>query len=330
MRSSRVFLALATTMLFAGAAMADEPGLSKDMQGKIAGIPKDILATMEKNLPTEAPAKPEKPRKLLVFVASGWYYHDSIPVCALALTKMGEKLKTWDTTVSDDETVFKKETLDKYDGIFMVSTVDDHPKSKDKQARQDFVDYIKSGHGLIGTHAASDCNHDWPEYTEMIGGEFAGHPMFQIGVRNEDPENPINAVFGGKGFAWDDEMYVFRMATKDKPQAYSRDKNHVLLSIDVDKTKQWDQLKNKPPRTDGDYAIAWTKTYGEGRVFYCSMGHNRTDFSNSFLLKHYLAGVQYALGDLKTDSTPSAQLPKDRKMGEAPAWDNKEASLVTK
>ena len=323
----------AGTLVFAEQA---EFSLSKDMQDKIDAIPKDIVAKMEANLPAEAAAKVEKPRKLVVFIASKGYYHDSIPVAALALKKMGDKLKTWDTTLTDDEALFSKENLAKFDGIFMDNTVGEHPANGagQKQARQDFLDYIKAGHGLMGTHAATDCNHPWPEYFEMIGAEFTNHQFFQIGVKNEDPDNPINACFGGKGFAFDDEIYNFKMVPKDKTNGYSRDRVHVLLSFQGENTKQWDTgtrpLKGNPPRTDNDYAVSWTKSYGAGRVFYCSLGHNRTDFANSVLLKHYLAGIQYALGDLKADATPSAQLPADRKMAEAPKWDDKAASLVNK
>jgi hypothetical protein len=126
-------------------------------------------------------------------------------------------------------------------------------------------------------------------------------------------------------------MYVYKPLTDKNLTGFTRDECHVLLSIDQEKTQQWLKgLKDKPPRPDNEYPVAWIKDYGKGRVFYCSMGHNSSDFSNSFLLKHYLAGVQFALGDLKADTTPSAKLPTGRKMGEAPMWDDKAASLVNK
>jgi type 1 glutamine amidotransferase len=331
---------LAGVIMAAGTAFAAEPEftLSKDMQSKIDGIPKDIVAKMDTNMPTEAAAKVEKPRKLVVFIASKGYYHDSIPVAALALQKMGNKTKAWETTLTDDEKLFTKENLAKFDGIFMDNTVGEHPSAgaDQKQGRQDFLDYIKAGHGLSGTHAATDCNHPWPEYLDMIGGEFQNHPFFQIGVKIEDPDSPITAAFGGKGFSFDDEIYQFHQLNNNnkKTMGYTRDNLHVLLSFNGENTKQWDTgdrpLKKNPPRPDNDYAVAWTRNYGEGRVFYCSLGHNRTDFANSVLLKFYLAGIQYSLGDLKADATPSAKLPADRKMGEAPKWDDKASSLVNK
>jgi type 1 glutamine amidotransferase len=48
-------------------------------------------------------------------------------------------------------------------------------------------------------------------------------------------------------------------------------------------------------------------------VFYSSLGHGAPVFWNAPLLAHFLAGIQYVLGDLKADSTPSAKLPAAKK-----------------
>jgi type 1 glutamine amidotransferase len=61
---------------------------------------------------------------------------------------------------------------------------------------------------------------------------------------------------------------------------------------------------------DKDFGIAWVKRYGRGRVFYNALGHTPEVFQDPKLLQHFLAGIQYALGDLKADDTPSAKLKK--------------------
>jgi type 1 glutamine amidotransferase len=322
---------LAGVIFSASAAFAADPefGLGP-MAGKMKNVSADEQSKIEKAIPTEALAKPKKERKLIVFVhvPGREFYHDSIPLAAMALQKMGEKTGAFTATITDDEKIFSAANLAKFDGIFMVSTTGHHPlpesfDDKAVQARKDFSEYIKSGKGgLMGTHAGGDANHQWAEYQDMIGGEFAGHPYGKVAIKNEDPDNPINAVFGGKGFVISDEIYTFKPLTDKRQEGYSREKNHVLLSIDLEKSKLGDTT-----RKDGDYALAWTKKYGEGRVFYCSIGHQKEDWYNPVLLKHYLAGIQYALGDIETDATPSAKLPKDRKIGEAPAIDDKSASI---
>ena len=84
-----------------------------------------------------------------------------------------------------------------------------------------------------------------------------------------------------------------------------RDRLHVLLRIDADKTG--------PPRRvlavrkqDMDFPMSWIRRHGKGRVFYTGLGHGPDVFSNPQLLQHVLAGIQYALGDLSADDTPDS------------------------
>ena len=256
---------------------------------------------MEAALPTEAFAKPAKPRKLLVYVESKGYYHDSIPIAAATIKAMGDKLQTWETTFTEDVNIFSPEGLAPYDGVFMDNTVGDHPNTDAGKAA--FVAFVKSGKGLMGCHAAADCNHGWAEYQDMLGGEFAGHPWGKVSVKNEDPQSPLMGMFGGKGFVINEEIYTFKPTDAKRPEGYSRDKLHVLLSVDMENSKLKDTT-----RKDGDYALAWIHEYGQGRVFYCAFAHAHDHFWNPTLLKFYLAGIQYALGDLKADATPSSKL----------------------
>jgi len=57
-------------------------------------------------------------------------------------------------------------------------------------------------------------------------------------------------------------------------------------------------------RSDGDYALSWIRTFGKGRVFHCTLGHAKTAYTNPSIMEHYLAGIQFAAGDLAADATP--------------------------
>jgi type 1 glutamine amidotransferase len=59
---------------------------------------------------------------------------------------------------------------------------------------------------------------------------------------------------------------------------------------------------NKP--YNEDTGISWIKNWGQGRVFYGSLGHNHDITWTAPILEHYLRGIQFALGDLKVDATP--------------------------
>ena len=161
---------------------------------------------------------------------------------------------------------------------------------------------MKSGKGIIGVHAACDCSYQWSDYGDMMGGYFNGHPWGPVVIRDRRPSNPVAAAFGGKPFAIREEMYTF------KPP-WSRDKLHVLTSIDLGASKI-DRGLNRPD--DQDYAVSWIKRYGDGRVFYCSLGHGDTTYYNPTVMTHFLAGIQFALGDLDADATPSGPLSAER------------------
>jgi len=178
-------------------------------------------------------------------------------------------------------------------------------KAQEEKWKQAVLDFVKGGKAIIGVHAATDCYYGWRDYGEMMGGYFSGHPYNKHVAKLDDPTHPIMAAFEGKPFDYADEMYVFGPKGKSKDgkdnQTYSRDNQRVLMSIDAAASKI--DIK-AGGRADGDYAISWIRNYGQGRVFYCSYGHNESTWWQPKILRHYLDGIQWALGDLKADATP--------------------------
>ena len=271
------------------------------------------LAKIKGALPETAPAKPEKPRKVLVFTLATGFVHGSIPLGAKAFELMGEKSGAWETTISNSPDVFEADSLKQFDAIIMESTTGElfglkdkdlnklpaDQKEKQLRLRKNLLDFVSEGKGLVGIHAASDCSYGWPEYGEMIGGYFNGHPWGKINVRIDDPKSPLTAQFDGKAFDFSDEIYTYKAP-------YSREKLHILLSVDLEASK----ITSGENRKDHDYAVAWIREYGKGRVFYTLFGHNDGTYMNPLTLKFFLSGIQYALGDLKADATPSGKLPE--------------------
>jgi len=174
--------------------------------------------------------------------------------------------------------------------------------SREAELERSLLAYVRGGGGFVGIHAATDTYKDWPEYLEMIGGVFAGHPWTAdktVAVKLDEPSHPLNAAFGGQGFTVKDEIYQIK-------GPYSRDKLRVLLSLDVVDGKE--RVSGIPgSRADHDYAVSWIRRYGRGRVFYCSLGHNPEIYWSPAILRHYLAGIQFALGDLEAEARPSSR-----------------------
>ena len=270
--------------------------------------------------PAESYAKPAKPRKLLVFSLTRGYRHGSIPVGAAAMKILGEKSGAFEIVHSEDIAVFEPASLEQFDAICMLNTTGElftppnlakMPESerneamaREKRLKKSLLDFVTAGGGLVGIHAATDCFYKWPEYGRMIGGYFNGHPWHEkVSVNVEKREHPLCQMFDADRFEIVDEIYQLR-------DPYSRKRLNVLLSIDTERTNM---EKGGIKRKDNDFAVSWARRRGKGRVFYCSLGHRDEIYWNPLILRHYLAGIQFALGDL--DWLQSEQRA-DRKPGQ--------------
>jgi len=264
------------------------------------------IAKMEEAMPGAGRMTPAEPRKLLVFNLCKGYAHSAIPYGAKAFEIMGKKTGAFEATLTDDPAVFATDSLNQYDAVVMNNTTGEI--FEDPALKQSLLDFVKGGKGIIGVHAATDCFYQWAEYGEMMGGYFDGHPWGSgdtVTVEIDDPGHPLCAVFQGKRFDVKDEIYQIKAP-------YSRENLRVLLSLYTGTGTATNLDKGTAiKRTDGDFAVSWIRQYGEGRVFYCSLGHNHEIFWTPALLQYYLDGIQFALGDLEADMTPSAKLPAD-------------------
>ncbi len=143
----------------------------------------------------------------------------------------------------------------------------------------------------------------WPEFNTLIGGFFKFHwsdPQL-ITVKIDDPKSPLTAMFHGEEFEIHDETYTFAQ------DSFSRKNVHVLTSIDYAKMSDGDKAKESNPRTDQDYALSYIRKEGKGRVFYEGHGHSARVYAMTPMLEHLRAGIQYAVGDLKADDSPSTK-----------------------
>jgi uncharacterized protein len=294
-------------------------GFSRGCPQKEFANPADVSAMMAA-LPEKPYAAPQRLRRVLVLCRAVGWVHTSIPLAAKMVEYLGDKTGAWMTTITYDPTAITPENLKQYDAIFLDSTTGEFlDESNDKAAtdlrRKALLDFVRGGKGLAGIHAATDAYHTssrgdspavtgtWPEFNEMIGGFFKFHWSYPtlIRVKVDDPRSPLNAMFPSKGFDIVDETYTFAQ------DSFSRKRVHVLTSIDYAKMSAEDKAKEPVAsrRTDGDYALSYIQRVGNGRVFYEGHGHDEKVYFLRPFVAHMLAGIQYALGDLKADDKPS-------------------------
>lgn len=274
--------------------------LGQDTPSKFA-VSQENIAKIDAALPEKTPAPVGRKHEILVFTRTEGFRHSSIPVGLEAMKRLGGKTGLFQVTHTEDPAAFEKESLSKFDAVLMLNTTGDVFRSagpeKEEVYKRNLVEFVKSGKGLIGIHSATDTYRDWREYNDMMGGAFVSHPWGAgdtVRVRNLETGHPVNAPFDGNGFTIRDEIYKFRSDTA------SPSERRMLLALDPDGT---DMQKDREDKREL-YPIAWVDKYGEGRVFYCSLGHNDEVYMNPPVVAHYLAGIQFALGELTADATP--------------------------
>lgn len=264
-----------------------------------------------------APAKPfapvHKKRHVLVFSLFTGFQHWVIPNVDSIMVILGEKSGAYQTTVSNDIFEFNYSNLKKYDAVVLNNNCSVNPrrnlfydaladqsdmtdKQKLKKARsleKNLLRYVRRGGGLAVIHGGIVMQNNSSAFSDMVGGSFDYHPAQQnIEVHIVDGQHPITAPFDNKPFSHVDEPYFFK-------NAYTKKHFKPLLYYNTA-----DILKKKKEVAEAKNYISWIKRYKKGRVFYASPSHNAQSYENPHMLRFYLNGLQYVLGDLSCDDSP--------------------------
>jgi uncharacterized protein len=255
--------------------------------------------------PASTSLPPFKKTILILGAAKGWQ-HDSISDAMVTIRNMGRETGMWDAYLRTDYQWVTKgdpgtngKNLTKFDALVFVNTTGKMELSEEQ--KKDLLSYVRDdGKGFVGVHAALDANYDWPEYGELIGGWFDEHPWntFDAPIVLEDPSFPAVRHLP-RSFVKRDEIY--------QAKQWSRDKVNVLLRLD--ETKLEYQNNARVHRTDRDFAVAWSKMYGKGRVFYSTLGHTNESWSDPDVKTMYFEAIKWVLG-LTEGSTASHPKPK--------------------
>ncbi len=263
-------------------------------------VPQDKADQMAALIGDRLTARPAKARRVLVFWrCEGFVHGKALEYGNKAFELAAAQTKAFTVDLSNDYEALKPESLARYDAVVLNNTTG-LKTQENRFLEPGLVAFVRSGKGLAVIHAGADNFNKAEQAAEMVGGRFWGHPWGGGGTwafKLDEPGHPLNAAFGGKGLSAGDEIY------QQQSPFYNRAKLRVLVSLDfADKATAEAQGQR---RADGDYAVSWIRPYGKGRVFYTSFGHDDRTFLDKARLTHIFDGVQYALGDLKADDTPS-------------------------
>jgi type 1 glutamine amidotransferase len=252
------------------------------------------------------------PKKVLFFSKSQGFEHDMIKehggemsAAAKILQELGEK-NNIEFTFSKDGSLFTPENIAKYDAFCFYTTGDltetgtDGNPPMPKEGKAAFLQAIHDGKGFVGIHSATDTFHspgsrykndgeNADPYIKMIGGEFIIH-----GEQQAAHQICVDSKFPGMSAVPDDfgpkeEWYSLKNFAPNL---------HVLL------VQHTEGMKGAPYQRP-DYPSTWAHLYGEGHVFYTSMGHRNDVWTNPVFQQVLAGGLKWATGQVDADVTPN-------------------------
>ena len=235
---------------------------------------------------------------------NGIAQHDSVSHALALIERLGYESGLWDTYIRTDSNIASYQpqmttgqpasggpSFHNVDAIFFMGHREVPIDEKQKAELLKFVH--DDGKGFVAAHVGLTALMSWPEFGEMLGGQFQDHPYGTVAgsVINEDPSFPATRHLPAM-FSLTDEFYQVKN--------FSREKSRVLLRLDTSKLPPNQNLVNK----DGDFPLAWAKMYGKGRVFYGSFAHDAKTWDNPDVYHMYFEALRWALGLTDADVTP--------------------------
>lgn len=211
---------------------------------------------------------------VLVFTKTAGYRHSSIPKGVSTIKALLNDAHI-DMLHTEDVRYFSQDSLSRFDAIIFLSTSGDLFSEDQKKS---FQDYIRSGKGYVGIHAASTTEYNWPWYGQLVGGYFSVHPEVQeaeIEVLNRN--HSATRHMQDKWFHRD-EWYDF----KDVKHGLN-----ILMTVNEESYKGGKMGKFHP--------IAWFQEFDGGRSFYTALGHTDESYDEDNFQKHILGGLFWVL-----------------------------------
>lgn len=203
-------------------------------------------------------------RKTHVFMLQGgghdWKTHLSL------LAKILENTGDFTVSLSEDLNELRDENIGKYDVVLFYGSGQNF---SDPAQEQGLCEFVRNGRAFVGIHSASDSFKKSDAYWEMLGGRFAGHGRGTFKVYIHDQEHPITK--GLETFEIQDETY-----------RHNYHKNAIMRSL------------IRMNRGDERQSMGWVRQYGNGRMFYTSLGHGRAAWTNPHFQRLVVRGIYWA------------------------------------
>jgi hypothetical protein len=182
--------------------------------------------------------------KQALIVQGGWEGHYPVEIADILATQLREN--GFEATISDTLDAFKTNDLGKLDLIVPMWTMG----GIEQEQLNPLLEAVQGGVGIAGVHGGmGDSFRNETEYQFMVGGQWVSHPggdgvKYMVYIDGE----PSPITEGVQDFEVASEHYFMHVDPGNTVLATTRFGETVM-------------------------PVVWTRHYGEGRVFYCSLGH---------------------------------------------------------
>ncbi|SMC35718.1 ThuA domain-containing protein [Moheibacter sediminis] len=213
-------------------------------------------------------------KTVLIFTKTAGFRHKSIEKGVETLSQILKSNRIQFTHTENSE-YFTPDSLRKFDGVIFLNTTGDILNKEQEQA---FEEFYNSGKGFMGIHSATDTEHDWEWYGELVGGYFKSHPDNQQAKIDVIDRTHISTKHLKDQWLHEDEWYNFKNINPEI---------RILMLLDESSYKGGEMGKIHP--------IAWYREDENSRMFYTGLGHTPESYDELDFQKHLLGGVYYIL-----------------------------------
>jgi len=192
----------------------------------------------------------------------------------------------FEVTITQDGTAVNREALAGYQAVVFFTAV--RPPGVDQDG---LIEWVRNGGAFVGIHSTANTYQNYPPFGEMLGAYYdrrpwrtKEQPQTRVRIKVVDPTHPATRHLG-ESFLIADDIYQFK--------SFDRSKVRLLLSLDP---ASLDVASPKMNREDAHLPVAWTKSFGRGRVFYTALGDWDETWLDPRYRTHLTQGIKWAMG----------------------------------
>lgn len=189
------------------------------------------------------------------------------------------------TITQDGRTLGSRAAMSRYQAIIFFTAI--NPPGVDLDA---LVSWVRDGGAFIGIHSTANTYQKHPGFGELLGARYdrrpwrtAAAPQTRVRVKVDDRTHPATRHFGNH-FEIADDIYQFK--------AIDHGGIAVLLSLDP---ASLDLQQPKMNRGDRVLPVAWSRSFGRGRVFYTALGDWEPTWTDPRYRTHLIEGIRWAM-----------------------------------